>query len=91
MQSANVADALDAFFRYCRRASPALPHHPDLAATYRETVSGCSSPLLVTVRRDACSSDDRVSLTSTLFEAGQPSHLLSHGLSGLAALDRDRA
>jgi pimeloyl-ACP methyl ester carboxylesterase len=55
MQSANVADALDAFFRYCAGDQACAAAYPDLAATYRETVSGLArAPLLVTVPRRRC-------------------------------------
>jgi pimeloyl-ACP methyl ester carboxylesterase len=70
MQSANVADALDAFFRYCAGDQACAAAYPDLAATYRETVSGLArAPLIVTVPPEMHPPDDRVSLTSTLFEA----------------------
>ena len=55
MRSANVADALDAFFRYCAGDQACAAAYPDLAATYRETVSGLArAPLLVTVPRRRC-------------------------------------
>ena len=70
MQSANVADALDAFFRYCAGDQACAAAYPDLAATYRETVSGLArAPLIVAVPPETHPPDDRVSLTSTLFEA----------------------
>src|SRR5260221_1749433 len=70
MHSANVADALDAFSRYCAGDQACAAAYPDLAATYRETVSGIArSPLIVTVPPEMHRPDDRVSLTSTLFEA----------------------
>jgi pimeloyl-ACP methyl ester carboxylesterase len=70
MQSANVADTLDAFFRYCAGDQACAAAYPDLAATYRETVSGLArAPLIVTVPLEMHPPDDRVSLTSTLFEA----------------------
>jgi pimeloyl-ACP methyl ester carboxylesterase len=70
MQSTNVADALDAFFRYCAGDQACAAAYPDLAATYRETVSGLArSPLIVTVPPEMHLPDDRASLTSTLFEA----------------------
>jgi pimeloyl-ACP methyl ester carboxylesterase len=70
MQSANVADALDAFFRYCAGDQACAAAYPDLAATYRETMSGLTrAPLIVTVPPKMHPPDDRVSLTSTLFEA----------------------
>jgi pimeloyl-ACP methyl ester carboxylesterase len=39
-QSANVADALAALFRYCAGDQTCAAAYPDLAATYRETLSG---------------------------------------------------
>jgi pimeloyl-ACP methyl ester carboxylesterase len=70
MQSANVADALDAFFRYCAGDQACATAYPDLAATYRETVSRLArAPLVVTVPPEMLAPDERVSLTSTLFEA----------------------
>lgn len=70
MQSTNVADALDAFFAYCAGDQACATAYPDLAATYRETVSGLArAPLIVTVPPETHLPDDRVSLTSTLFEA----------------------
>ena len=69
-QSTNVADALDAFFRYCAGDQACAAAYPDLAATYRATVSGLGqAPLIVTVPPKLHFPDDRVSLTSTLFEA----------------------
>jgi pimeloyl-ACP methyl ester carboxylesterase len=68
-QSANVADALDAFFQYCN-GDRACAAYPDLAATYRKTVSGLArAPLIVTVPPAMHRPNNRVSLTSTLFEA----------------------
>jgi len=70
MQSANVADALDALFRYCSGDQACAAAYPDLAATYRETVSGLArAPLIVTVPPEMHIPDNRVSVTSTLFEA----------------------
>lgn len=69
-QSANVASALDAFFRYCAGDQACAAAYPDLAATYRETVSGLTrAPLIVPVPPETNPPDDRVNLTSTLFEA----------------------
>ncbi|MBV8119146.1 MAG: alpha/beta fold hydrolase [Alphaproteobacteria bacterium] len=69
MFSANVADALAAFFRYCSGDQACAAGYPDLAATYRETLSGLAgAPLVVTVPPEVHVPDDRVSLTSTLFE-----------------------
>jgi pimeloyl-ACP methyl ester carboxylesterase len=70
MQSTNVADALDAFFGYCAGDQACAAAYPDLAATYRETVSGLArAPLMVAMPPEVHLPDDRVSLTSTLFEA----------------------
>ena len=70
MQSASVADALDAFFRYCSGDQACAAAYPDLAATYQETVLALArAPLIVTVPPEMHIADDRVSLTSTLFEA----------------------
>jgi pimeloyl-ACP methyl ester carboxylesterase len=70
MQSTNVADALDAFFRYCAGDQACAAAYPGLAATYRETVSGLAqAPLIVTVPAEMHLPDNWVSLTSTLFEA----------------------
>jgi pimeloyl-ACP methyl ester carboxylesterase len=70
MNSANVADALDAFFRYCASDQACAAAYPDLATTYRETVSGLARvPLIVTVPPETHVPDNRGSLTSTLFEA----------------------
>lgn len=69
LQSANVADALAAFFRYCAGDQACATAYPDLAATYRETVSGLArAPLIVAVPPEMHRPDDRLSLTSTLFE-----------------------
>ena len=69
MHSANVAAALAAFFRYCSGDQACAAAYPDLAATYRETVSELArAPLIVTVPPKMHRLDDRVSLTSTLFE-----------------------
>ncbi|MGA8379946.1 MAG: alpha/beta fold hydrolase [Stellaceae bacterium] len=69
MQSANVADALDAFFRYCAGDQACAAAYPDLAATYRETLSGLArAPLIVAVPPAMHAPNYRVSLTSTLFE-----------------------
>jgi pimeloyl-ACP methyl ester carboxylesterase len=69
MHSADVADALDTFFRYCASEQACAAAYPGLAATYRETVSGLAqAPLVVTVPPAMHRLDDRVSLTSTLFE-----------------------
>src|ERR1700730_8213193 len=70
MQSTNVADALDAFFGYCAGDQACAAAYPDLAATYRETVSGLArAPLIVAISPELHLPDDRVRLTSTLFEA----------------------
>jgi pimeloyl-ACP methyl ester carboxylesterase len=69
MQSTNVADALDAFFAYCAGDQACAAAYPDLAATYRETVSGLArAPLIVAMPPETHLPDDRLSLTSTLFE-----------------------
>ncbi len=69
-QSANVADALDAFFRYCADDQACEAAYPKLEATYRETVSALTqAPLIVAVPPQMHPPDERVSLTSTLFEA----------------------
>ena len=69
MQSTNVGDALDAFFRYCSGDQACAAAYPSLAATYRETVSGLArAPLIVAMPPKMHLPDDRVSLTSTLFE-----------------------
>jgi pimeloyl-ACP methyl ester carboxylesterase len=69
-QSANVGDALDALFRYCTSDRACAAAYPDLAATYRETVSELArAPLSVTMPPEMHAPDNRVSLTSTLFEA----------------------
>jgi len=69
MHSANVADALDAFFRYCAADQACAAAYPNLAGTYRETVSWLAqAPLIVTVPPELQVSENRVSLTSTLFE-----------------------
>jgi pimeloyl-ACP methyl ester carboxylesterase len=70
LQSANAADALEAFFRYCAGDQACAAVYPNLAATYRETVSGLArAPLIVAVPPAMHRADDRVSLTPTLFEA----------------------
>jgi len=69
MHSANVADALDAFFRYCAADQACAAAYPNLATTYRETLSWLAqAPLIVTVPPELQVFDNRVSLTSTLFE-----------------------
>jgi pimeloyl-ACP methyl ester carboxylesterase len=68
-QSANTADALAAFFRYCAGDQACAAAYPDLAATYRETLSGLArAPLTVAVPTEMHLPDNRVSLTATLFE-----------------------
>jgi pimeloyl-ACP methyl ester carboxylesterase len=70
MQSTNVTDALDTFFRYCSGDEACAAAYPDLAATYQETVSALAgAPLIGTVPLDMHLPEDRASLTSTLFEA----------------------
>jgi pimeloyl-ACP methyl ester carboxylesterase len=70
MHSANVADALDALFRYCAAEQACAAAYPDLAAIYRDTVSRLMrAPLTVAVPPEVHPPDDRVSLTATLFEA----------------------
>lgn len=67
--SANVADALNAFFQYCADDHACAATYPDLAATYRETVSGLArAPLTVAAPPEMHLPEDWVSLTSTLFE-----------------------
>ena len=69
MHSANVADALDAFFGYCADDQACAAAYPDLAATYRETVFALAqAPLIVAVPPEMHPPDDRMNLTSTLFE-----------------------
>jgi pimeloyl-ACP methyl ester carboxylesterase len=70
MQSANVADALDAFFRYCTGDQACATSFPDLAGMYRETLARLArAPLIVAVPRRMHLPDEQVSLTSSLFEA----------------------
>jgi pimeloyl-ACP methyl ester carboxylesterase len=70
MHSANVADALNAFFRYCEDDQACAAAYPDLSTTYQETLSGLAeAPVVVTVPTEMHRPDNRVSLTSTLFEA----------------------
>lgn len=70
MQSANVADAEGAFFRYCAGDQVCAATYPDLAAIYRETLSELArTPLIVTMPAAMHLPDDRGSLTATLFEA----------------------
>ena len=70
MQSTNAAEALDAFFGYCAGDQACAAAYPDLAATYRETLSGLArAPLIVAVPPEMHRPDDRVSLTATLFAA----------------------
>lgn len=69
MQSTNVADALTAFFQYCSGQQACAAAYPDLATTYRETLSGLArAPLIVPVSPEMHRPDNQVSLTSTLFE-----------------------
>jgi pimeloyl-ACP methyl ester carboxylesterase len=95
MHSANVADALAAFFRYCTGDRACAAVYPDLAATYRETVSRLArAPLIVTVPTEMHRPHNRVSLTSTLFEA-LVEHLIYYpsaypGLPHLIASVHDR-
>ena len=93
MQSTNVADALDAFFRYCAGDQACAAAYPDLAATYRETVSGLArSPLIVSrAAGDASARRSGEPHFDPVRGSRQPSDLLSHGLSELAAPDRDGA
>jgi pimeloyl-ACP methyl ester carboxylesterase len=70
MQSANVADTLDAFFGYCAGDQACAASFPDLAGTYRETLAQLArAPLIVAVPPRMHRPDDRISLTSSLFEA----------------------
>jgi pimeloyl-ACP methyl ester carboxylesterase len=70
MASTNTADALDAFFHYCTGDQACAAAYPDLAITYRETLAGLArAPLIVAVPPEMHAPDDRVGLTSTLFEA----------------------
>lgn len=70
LQSTNVADALDAFFRYCAADQTCATAYPDLAGTYRETLAQLArAPLAVNVPPTMQVPDNRVNLTSTLFEA----------------------
>ncbi len=70
MRSVNVADALAALFRYCAADQACGGDIPDLAATYRDTVSELArTPLTIAVPKEMHRPDDQVSLTSTLFEA----------------------
>jgi pimeloyl-ACP methyl ester carboxylesterase len=69
MHSANVADALHAVFRYCAGDQACADAYPDLATTYRETVSGLArAPLVVAMPPELHLPNDRMNLTSTLFE-----------------------
>jgi pimeloyl-ACP methyl ester carboxylesterase len=70
LRSTNVADALDAFFRYCAGDQVCAAAFPDLAGTYRDTLARLArAPLIVAVPPRIHRPDDRVSLTSSLFEA----------------------
>ena len=65
MQSANTADALEAFFRYCAGDQDCAAGYPGLAATYREALTTLTrAPMSIEPRPGL-----RVSLTATLFEA----------------------
>jgi pimeloyl-ACP methyl ester carboxylesterase len=69
MQSANVDDALGAFFAYCASDQTCATAFPDLITTYRETLSELAgAPLIVDMPPQMHLPGDRVSLTSTLFE-----------------------
>ncbi len=69
-QSTSVADALHAFFGYCTSEKACAASFPDLAGTYRETlVRLAQTPLVVAVPPQVHRPDDRLSLTSSLFEA----------------------
>jgi pimeloyl-ACP methyl ester carboxylesterase len=69
MLSANVADALDAFFADCVGDQVCDAAYPTLDTTYQETVAGLAqAPLIVSVPPEMQLPDDQVSLTSTLFE-----------------------
>jgi pimeloyl-ACP methyl ester carboxylesterase len=69
LRSVNVADALDALFRYCTDDQACAAAYPDLAATWRETLAGLArAPLIVSVPSDVRMLDNRVRLTSSLFE-----------------------
>jgi pimeloyl-ACP methyl ester carboxylesterase len=94
-QSANVAGALAAFFRYCADDEACGAVYPDLAATYRETVSRLArAPLMVPMPPAMHAPDDSVSLTATLFETlvGQLIYYPSNypGLPHLIAAVHDR-
>ena len=70
MQSANVASTMDAFFQYCAADQVCAAAYPGLAATYRDTVLALAqSPLTIEAPPDMHAPDERMRLTSTLFEA----------------------
>ncbi len=69
VQSANVADALDAFFAYCGGDKLCAASFPDLAGTYREALARLErTPLIVSLPPQMHRPDDRVRLTASLFE-----------------------
>jgi pimeloyl-ACP methyl ester carboxylesterase len=69
IHSANVAEAVDAFFRYCATDQACAAQYPDLAVTYREALAALArAPLIVAMRPESHSRDDRMSLTASLLE-----------------------
>jgi pimeloyl-ACP methyl ester carboxylesterase len=66
-----VGDARDAFFAHCAQDQVCAASFPDLAGTYRDTLTRLEqNPLMVTVPPQMRQGDDRMRLTASLFEVG---------------------
>jgi pimeloyl-ACP methyl ester carboxylesterase len=66
-----VSDARNAFFAHCADDRVCSISFPDLAETYRDTlVKLDQNPLVVTLPPQMRQADDRVRITSSLFEVG---------------------
>jgi pimeloyl-ACP methyl ester carboxylesterase len=64
-----VSDARDTFFAHCALDEACSASFPDLAGTYRETLSRLDrNPLIVSVPRQLQQPDDQVLITAPLFE-----------------------
>jgi pimeloyl-ACP methyl ester carboxylesterase len=69
LRSSVVSDARDAFFAHCARDDACATSFPDLAATYRETLSRLDQkPLTIAVSPRLQQPHDQVRITAPLFE-----------------------
>jgi pimeloyl-ACP methyl ester carboxylesterase len=66
-----VSDARDAFFAHCARDNVCSTSFPDLAETYRDTLVRLDqNPLVVTAPPQMRQAEDRLTITTSLFEVG---------------------